>query len=165
MTCLHCHDLTIGHAPADQPRTGIATSSYRMLKNFGAAVYVSGTGDIDFEDPGSGGQNLYDAASMNLFCASCHGGFHAGNQGGPSPWLRHPTDVSASIAPQNYTFATSVIEVPVDSATDEVMCISCHRPHGNANLDMLRFGYNNTTDNEAGDTTASVGCETCHGVK
>lgn len=162
LQCVSCHDSTIGHAQADLARTGTSTSSYRMLGRGGQ--YVVGQGDIDFE--AGSGQNKYDADSMNKFCATCHGLFHSAT-GSSGAWVRHPTDVSTTVyAPANYTGTDKV--VPVGDAgsgkTNMVMCLSCHRPHGNANLDMIRFTYNGSA-NLANDGTTSQGCETCHGPK
>lgn len=165
--CESCHDLAVGHAPAGSARLGNATSSYRMLHR--NAQYVSGTGDANFEVGGATEKNVYNAASMNLFCATCHGTFHGllntdskGN--GTGAWIRHPTDISTNGYGANYNGSDKVVPLGDAGNTNQVMCISCHRPHGNANPDMLRFGYGGA-DNLAGDATASLGCETCHGVK
>ena len=161
LRCDSCHDPAIGHATADSVRAGDATSSYRMLHR--GAQYVSGTGDGIFE--AGVGSNQYNAASMNLFCATCHGIFHgAAGTGSSGAWIRHPTDVSTSAYGANYNGSDKVVPVGDAGSTDMVMCLSCHRPHGNANPDMLRFAYDGTS-NLAGDVTASQGCETCHGVK
>lgn len=168
LRCVSCHDPAIRHASAGTVRSGTASSSYRMLHGTTGNQYVKGTGDSNFE--AGAGQNQYDAASMNLFCANCHGLFHglAGN-GSSGAWLRHPTDVTTNPYGANYSGTDKV--VPVGSASiiadvdkNQVMCISCHRAHGNARPDMLRFNYN-VTDNVAGDVTASQGCETCHSDK
>lgn len=163
LRCDSCHDSTIGHAAADSARAGNATSSYRMLQRGGQ--YVAGKGSADFE--ADTGQNEYDAVSMNQFCAKCHGLFHgpAGTSSGGA-WIRHPTEVQTNTyGPANYTGGDKV--VPVGNIADGdyyVMCISCHRPHGSAYSDLLRFEYNGSV-NRAGDVTASQGCETCHDVK
>ena len=164
LVCTSCHDQAVGHAAAGSLRAGTAVSSYRMLGRGGQ--YVAGQGDVDFE--AGAGHNQYDAASMDLFCAKCHGLFHgAAGTGSSGAWIRHPTEVSTNTyAPANYTGLDKVVPVGnIDTNKYYVMCLSCHRPHGNANLDMLRFGYNNGADNLAGDAGASQGCETCHGVK
>lgn len=165
LTCQSCHDLTIGHAPADSVRLGNASSSYRMLHRSGN--YVAGTGDINYE--AGAGQNVYDAASMNTFCATCHGNFHGlpntdSVGDGSGSWIRHPTNVSTNGYGASYSGSDKAVPVGDAGNTDQVMCISCHRPHGNARNDMLRFSYGGG-DNLAGDVTASLGCETCHGTK
>jgi len=165
LVCIDCHDQTIGHSPADSVRTGTASSSYRMLKAFGAAQYVSGTGDLDYE--AGAGINTYNASSMNTFCASCHGGFHENPVPGDgdtwsvalSAWIRHPTDVDASTYAQNYQGTDKIVPLGGAGVANQVMCISCHRPHGNNRVDMIRFTY----DSAAGDGSVSLGCETCHG--
>ena len=134
----------------------------------GGGFYVKGTGVANYGVEVT--QNVYDATTMNLFCASCHGLFHGFNQGVgedpiPNTWLRHPTDVSLSREYPAATFTGSKTiplgnEDPAD--TDVVMCISCHRPHGSPYPDLLRFNY---SVNKAGDPSAAAGCETCHGVK
>ena len=107
---------------------------------------------------------------MNLFCASCHGLFHgdlntSSDNNGSKPWIRHPTNVNSSLIGANYE--GNLKAVPLGDAgatgTNQVMCISCHRPHGSAVNDLLRFSYSGT-DNYAGDVPASLGCETCHGA-
>lgn len=172
LTCVGCHDPAIGHSAAGSARTGTSTSSYRMLHS--GTQYVVGTGDVDFE--AGGGRNVYNASSMNLFCATCHGTFHSlantdSNGDGTGVWIRHPTDVRTDNYSDNYGGADKVVPIGTLLGTgiveaggvSRVMCISCHRPHGNANPDMLRFGYD-ATNNAAGDGVKSVGCETCHGM-
>ncbi|MFN2369319.1 MAG: cytochrome c3 family protein, partial [Desulfurivibrionaceae bacterium] len=166
ITCESCHDGTIGHMTANATRLGDATSSYRMLGR--DSVYVKGTGDINFEI--AAGQNIYEAASLNLFCATCHGLFHgSANQGEgqeptPNVWIRHPTDVSLSkeYPAAGFTGSQTVPMGSTGAVTDMVMCISCHRPHGSGEPDLLRFTY---SANQSGDSTAATGCETCHGEK
>lgn len=165
VTCESCHDRTIGHQIADAARSGTSTSSYRMLGR-GGGFYVSGTGDTNYEV--AAGQNTYNATSLNLFCASCHGLFHGLNQGVgedpvPNVWLRHPTDVSLAKEYPAATFTgNNTIPMGGDGTdTDLVMCVSCHRPHGSPQADMLRFSYSTVL---AGDGSSASGCEVCHGV-
>lgn len=170
LTCEDCHDLAIGHAPANSARAGDATSSYRMLHR--GAQYVKGTGDLYFES--GAGQNVYDATyatSMDLFCATCHGLFHGMTNtdsigDGSGAWIRHPTNVTTNGYGAGYIGNNKIVPVGDAGATgtNKVMCLSCHRPHGSSRPDMLRFNYNGI-DNQAGDATVSLGCETCHGVK
>ncbi len=168
LRCDSCHDPAVRHSAAGSVRSGTAGSSYRMLHGTTGNQYVKGTGDVDFE--AGTGQNQYDAASMNLFCANCHGLFHgsAGTSSGGA-WVRHPTDVTTNSYGANYIGGDKVVPVgdaglTADGHTNQVMCLSCHRAHGNASPDMLRFNYSGA-DNRAGDNTASQGCETCHGDK
>ncbi|MEW6600485.1 MAG: cytochrome c3 family protein [Nitrospirota bacterium] len=45
------------------------------------------------------------------------------------------------------------------SANGRVICLSCHRAHGSAQNDLLRFDYSTMN---AGNSTNNGGCETCH---
>lgn len=133
--------------------------------------------------------NVYDSDStdsVSIFCANCHGIFHdAANTGSSSPFTRHPTDeeavianidgagftpTSAEIDETPFAFTTAQITagmVTTDnttgtaytSANGKAMCLSCHRAHGTAYKDILRFNY---SDMNAGNTTNNHGCETCH---
>ena len=54
-----------------------------------------------------------------------------------------------------------------DTAVNDaiVTCVSCHRAHGSANDDLLRWDY---ADMDAGTTTVGVvgsGCFKCHSLK
>ena len=119
-----------------------------------------------------------DVDTISELCGQCHGSFHQGGLtgddgiGSASPWVRHPTDV---VIPNTgeYSSISSVYqdETPVGrtaladdlaasatgtvtAGTDTVMCISCHRAHGSAQPDMLRFSYTTQAD--------GVGCLNCH---
>ena len=165
--CTLCHDLSLGHSAADAVKTGDASSSYRMLNGNGGGFYVAATGDPNYEVGAT--RNQYDdAASMNLFCASCHGLFHGvedtdSNGDGTGVWIRHPVDVTTNGYGANYGGGDKALPVGDEGGTNQVMCISCHRPHGSPVNDMLRFTYDGTA-NLAGDVSQSQGCETCHGV-
>jgi predicted CXXCH cytochrome family protein len=163
LTCVACHGgATGGHhtyAAADTAQSGSAsTNSYRML--YASATGVEGTGSATY---GRSGNTTYgDTKSINNFCAACHGLFHGTvNQGSPSPWTRHPTDVSAAIGTVAYDGSAS-LTIPTSTSND-VLCISCHQPHGTANADLLRFSYGAV---KAGDgSVTATSCETCHGEK
>jgi predicted CXXCH cytochrome family protein len=65
----------------------------------------------------------------------------------------------------NYSTEAPVAWTNPDSPSLEtavVMCLSCHRPHGSNQPDMLRWDYRNMI---AGDDTKSGGCFTCHTTK
>jgi hypothetical protein len=165
MTCTSCHgDAQGGHhtyAPVDSTRTGGADDGYRMLTG------IEGQGDINYATASAAGANVYNASSLNGFCAGCHGGFHTlANQGGPTgAWVRHPTDVKADTFGVNYDGTASNV-IPTGAGDNFVMCVSCHNAHGSSQADLLRFTYNATDGvNYAGDANTDIGCETCHGPK
>ncbi|MBU0730332.1 MAG: hypothetical protein KKE17_14250, partial [Proteobacteria bacterium] len=146
-------------------------------------VYYGGTGN-DNEDP----------QSMGKYCSGCHYNFHAdgdntnesffgvdnGGNTATEVWFRHPAD---AVIPNSSEY-TSYVEydplVPVGRqekadiatvamdvvrpGTDKVICVSCHRAHGSAYPDMLRWDY---TGMETGTTgsTAGTGCFKCHSTK
>ncbi|MBI5665667.1 MAG: hypothetical protein HZC49_11375 [Nitrospirae bacterium] len=133
--------------------------------------------------------NVYDSDggdSISSFCANCHGGFHApGNTGAASPFTRHPTDeeaVVANIDGAGWAFSSAEIDqtpmgftsaqitagmvttdattgTPYTTGNGKAICLSCHRAHGSAEKDLLRFTYSSMN---AGNSTNNTGCETCH---
>jgi predicted CXXCH cytochrome family protein len=114
--------------------------------------------------------------SIGSFCAGCHTSFHAGMQF--NGWVRHPSDVvlpdDADLEYAGYTVYNPLapvakqtldgtISAEVVPGQDLVTCLSCHRAHGSAHPDMLRWDYNEC---EAGTgTAANCGCFVCHTSK
>ncbi|MGV1100015.1 cytochrome c3 family protein [Thiovibrio sp. JS02] len=102
-----------------------------------------------------------------------------------SPWVRHPTDfdmwnvrAKADYAGYGGVGNPYVVESPVASANVSdastrvanvytaqgdaiVTCISCHRAHGSANDDLLRWDYADMDAHAGG----SGGCFNCHTTK
>jgi predicted CXXCH cytochrome family protein len=128
--------------------------------------------------------NIYSAGvddpSISELCAKCYGNFHnesgsTDDCGSASPWIRHPTDVaipaSWAIGDTAYTLDGDDYKhnpVGYQDATFQLTsgrmatCLSCHRAHGTANNDLLRWGYSTQL---AGQETASqvdYGCLGCH---
>ncbi len=120
--------------------------------------------------------------SMTAFCCGCHGNFHV-EQDSSGNWIRHPSDavIPDTLGSEYASMSNSYNpEVPVarpagfagwvtgspsavaTAGTDMVMCLSCHRPHGSPNDDMLRWDY---ADMIAGDPLKSGGCFACHTEK
>ncbi len=119
--------------------------------------------------------------TMSGFCATCHGYFHLfdddfGNEGviindrvpPYSPFKRHPTDVLLPgggeygaiagynvVTPVARTSPPALIGAGV-SATDAVMCLSCHGAHATNFYKMLRW------DIKGPLATAISGCGNCH---
>jgi hypothetical protein len=159
--CESCHGANGGHH-------GVA-SSFRILQADGnldgttdgaIVAFGGGTAAVNYGNRESEA-GTYDAASMNAFCADCHGDFHGTtNTNAASPFVRHPTDVNID------TYSSYVQDnlIPVgDTAAVGVMCLSCHRAHGSASLDLIRFSYLQSVAGNGLDAVA--GCETCHGSK
>lgn len=120
----------------------------------------------------TGNHNVYRSDEMNTFCATCHMDFHGTANTGTGPFVRHPTDNNVTDDgvtdvvddamlqnnPWGFTDTTGLsISVAYDETGGKVMCVSCHRAHGSANLDNLRFDY---AAQSAG--TAGSGCQGCH---
>lgn len=172
ISCQSCHSASGHHSPS--------AGKYRMLTGSNTTIaagtaYGAKAGAAGVTS-GNRRNNIYQATNMNNFCAGCHGTFHgASDQGGPAAWVRHPTDVQVTNSTNypsivNYQANADIDAVVVGStvatptetaaATDRtVMCISCHVPHGGPYADLLSFNY---AANQAGGTTVSTGCETCH---
>jgi predicted CXXCH cytochrome family protein len=160
---------------------GGAGNSYRFLNG------VQGIEDDDFENETGTDHNTYYGEAraqgadttagldtISELCAGCHADFHTavGTATGAG-WIRHPTDFAFDATyGATYSAYNATIPVATDDATGAttdpagtgaiVICLSCHRAHGSDQADLLRFDY---TAVQAGDATASLGCETCHGVK
>ncbi len=130
--------------------------------------------------------NVYSAHAtegISSFCNQCHGEFHgtlATETGGTvGPWKRHPTDyklfvggaawdetqtnLQADEAPiglvaigANTTTSNYYQDGTIDTTNSAVICLSCHRAHGTANADLLRW-----TISSAG-SSADTGCLSCH---
>jgi len=162
---------------------------YRFLEGHmsGDGHGVAGVEDDDWEHiPSSDDHNEYlgfhdvDGGygfgdlghTMTAYCTGCHGVFHD-NQGGPSPWLRHPSDARLPSSGEyaNYTTYDPLVPVArpsldgtvsatVTPGTDMVMCLSCHRAHGSPYYKMMRWDYASTTL-----STALSGCNVCHTSK
>lgn len=125
--------------------------------------------------------NVYSAdrdndVTISELCAKCHGNFHgeSGNTsdvGEAGTWIRHPTDVEIPSTWAIYSTITIVdrkwnppgyaspTEGIAPTGTVMATCISCHRAHGTAENDLLRFAY---STQEAGMSTSTVGCLGCH---
>jgi hypothetical protein len=174
--CEDCHASAVGghhsYTGAGSAKAGtLTTNSFRMLQ---ADSLNDGTADGNFVTSGSAPNAIwgvndtyattnYNAASMNAYCAECHADFHgAGNtqDATSGAWVRHPTNVNANTYGLHVGGATA--QVPTGETDNDVMCISCHRAHGSAFADTLRFTY---SSQNANDGVASVGCESCHGSK
>ncbi|MFZ5993673.1 MAG: cytochrome c3 family protein [Thermodesulfobacteriota bacterium] len=121
-----------------------------------------------------------DVDTISELCCECHGSFHMSGSSGigtASPWIRHPTDVlipnSGEYASISITYNPTVpvarATIPAAAAssavaagTDIVMCLSCHRAHGSAYADILRWDYSTMVANGG---SLSTGCFVCHTTK
>ncbi|MDY6933981.1 MAG: cytochrome c3 family protein [Spirochaetota bacterium] len=157
--------------------------AYRML--YIGTAGVLGTPASDYEEAliGTGGvvtdpHNVYSAGvldpSISELCAKCHGDFHnesgtTEDCGAASPWIRHPTDVDIpgtwAIGDETNDLTRSDYKNnPVgfvggtETGERRATCLSCHRAHGTANNDLLRWDYG--TQVAAGGN--AYGCLGCH---
>lgn len=129
----------------------------------------------------SGGSGLTNRKTMTSFCSGCHSVFHGpedsgDGMGSASPWIRHPTDIALPTTGEynSYNPETSYnAEAPVAwtnpsvpaRAGAVVMCLSCHRPHGSEQPDMLRWAYSNMDVGTSDPAKAGHGCFVCHTQK
>lgn len=130
-------------------------------------VYKSLAGNAS--DTGVAGNDA-TGKSVSQLCALCHGGFHGtANTNAASPFVRHPTEnlipagwSGVTVDYTNNPFAFDDISALTTGAAytatnAKVACISCHRAHGSANDDLLRFNYTLQVAG-GGGTTGCLGC-------
>ena len=159
--------------------TGTNTyDSYRFLKG------VLGTEDPDWQWDTTD-VNIYKGkaradetdttTTISSLCGQCHGKFHNGvgnintSADLTTAWLRHPTDYNFKSIGGEYGSYVENAAVPVahenladTSAGKIVMCLSCHKAHGTAYNDLLRWSYG-TMDAHGG--AGDIGCFACHTTK
>ena len=170
-----------GHGVADAHGVcGIEDSDWQESCNAGNHNEYLG-----FSAPKTGTISLSNSHTVTAFCCGCHGNFHVEQENGA--WIRHPSDaVIPDRAGSEYADAFGANgtgtgsydpNVPVarpnfsgffgprstvEIGTDMVMCLSCHRPHGSPNDDLLRWDYG---DMLAGGGSNTTGCFACHSRK
>jgi len=160
--------------------TGIEDSDWEYTKSPSDHNFYHGTANI-YSSTGSG---LTNQKTVTAFCAGCHRVFHgpydsvdSTGMGSASPWLRHPTDIAlpqsgeynaydptSSDPVTGYSTEAPVAWVNPSSPTRAgaiVMCLSCHRPHGSDQPDLLRWDYNTIIAGGGG----TGGCFICHTTK
>lgn len=191
LECSSCHGSSGGHHGNSSTTYRLlsgtnATTSAQT--DFGAKAAVAGVssgtrGEVSYN---ATDMNLFCANCHGLF----HG---AANQDGTAlndgTWIRHPTDVSmatqkalgatltpslqegnnwlAAVAAQGTVAGVAAVDAVVvgsnGTATDVVMCLSCHVAHGGPYGDLLSYPYDASNNVAGGATPArSIGCETCH---
>ncbi len=123
---------------------------------------------------GNDDHTTLDNGTVSAYCCGCHGDFHLQSSG--TAWIRHPSDAvlpdrthdseyeaytqydpSAPVARQGLTAVSNA----VTKGSDVVMCLSCHRPHGSPNKDILRWNYDGMVAGTQGGS-AGTGCFVCH---
>jgi predicted CXXCH cytochrome family protein len=156
--------------------TGVEDSDWEYTKSTSDHNFYKGTANV-YSSTGSG---LTNQKTVTAFCAGCHRIFHGPYYGGGStegmgngsPWLRHPTDITLPTTGEynnydptnNYSTEAPVAWVNPSSPTRAqaiVMCLSCHRPHGSDQPDLLRWDYDTMIVEGGG----SGGCFVCHTTK
>jgi len=158
--------------------TGVGASDYEEALNLNTTAPAPGYTRTD----ATYAHNVYIAGTSNdtisKLCANCHGDFHGAGTGSGSPWQRHPTDVAL---PTSWDPADDAISSNADckynpfgfasgatntAGSKYATCLSCHRAHGTASYDILRFGYNTVLgDGSTGQSAGSgnmYGCLGCH---
>ena len=155
--------------------SGIEDNDWQATKGSGDHNEYMGFADVHNESAAF--YNLNNV--VTAFCGGCHGNFHEENASSPgaSPWIRHPSDavLPASGEYAGYTLYDPQVPVarpdltgwtgPRETVTpgiDMVMCLSCHRPHGSPNDDLLRWDYAGMI---AGGGSNESGCFVCHTAK
>lgn len=128
---------------------------------------------------GTGGGTGASGESISRFCSRCHGDFHGAFGAAGGPFNRHPVDWSlpavaatgrdmvanATLDMVNNPFAygdvsTLSTNVALTNTGAQVMCLSCHRSHGSAQPDLLRFDY--ATQIAGQGVGTNFGCLGCH---
>ncbi|GAB4486922.1 MAG: cytochrome c [Thermodesulfovibrionales bacterium] len=162
-------------------------SGYRFLRvndgtNGGHGTPVGGFGSADWELGGAtaANHNVYQGGAggntISQACAKCHGQFHGvANTGAASPFTRHPVDrdltagmiANADVDYENNPFVFSntagVSTTAAYTTTNaQVGCVSCHRGHGSANPDLLRFDYTTQVAGANPGAATGFGCLGCH---
>lgn len=179
------HHGNTGGTSAQVSSAAIASSvgaSYRFLGGIwgleNSQWNWAETASVHNEYCGVNGNTSYaNKTTISYSCAQCHGIFHK-TTGTPSPWTRHPTDITLPSTGEYASYTTYSVEAPVARSTvpatssstvtpsgttnDIVTCISCHRAHGSPEPDLLRWTYSGMV---AGTGTSDTGCFTCHTTK
>lgn len=182
LICEDCHTQVMHHADDSATVVDGTGGWYRFLYD------VSGIEDPDWEKTVSEfdhneyqGETAAFNGSISDGGCGCHGDFHALKNptgvGSGSPWLRHPVDVALPAEGEYTAYTTYNPTAPVarpdlsgysgpnsvvNPGVDQVMCLSCHRPHGTDQPDLLRWEYDTMIAN--GDPNSS-GCFICHSTK
>jgi len=162
------------------PVIGYGAKDYEEAIIDGSSTSVVTSGENQNVNIYSAGTVGASEATISELCAKCHGVFH-GTDGTPAngttnatgEWIRHPSDEElptdwimggvyefdgndAKNNPFGYENATYT------GNPTQVTCLSCHRAHGTANNDLLRWAY---TTQDAGTDTADYGCLGCHNAQ
>ena len=180
--CQGCHYEVFHH---------VDNANYRFLNShdYNTGAYVTGVEAANWEQDTSlevnrnkykgvnatSGSNLKTTKSITAYCGGCHANFHGiGSTSSNDAWIRHPSDILlpdsgeyAAYDPtttyNNYAPVGWVDPSTPTRASAVVTCLSCHRPHGSDQPDMLRWDYDACTTGTG--SAVDCGCFVCHTEK
>jgi hypothetical protein len=162
---------------------------YRMLAV--GTDKVLGTGASDYEEAlneslsttnhnlYSGGDYLTATDTISKLCGTCHAQFHQDVMNTDSQWIRHPTDqaIPSTAGWEIYDYFGTAwtgngaayknnplgfVNVTESAANARVICLSCHRAHGSAVKDGLRWDYSLQIAGTSTGSENTIGCLGCH---
>jgi hypothetical protein len=152
---------------------GIASAAWIKDTSVSPNVIAAGPDGADLTlDESSSNHNVYKGGFSN-WCSSCHPNFHGAdvsdsNVGNGSDFIRHPTHTAIDTMNTkygSYSYLYPLVKVGGNwtktsegsgnvAATDEVMCLTCHKAHASSNPDALRW--------DPSQASALGQCNKCH---
>jgi hypothetical protein len=184
LNCVSCHDQH-GNAFYRNVNAGSVSYTAATSPDNTKDVWVNTTSGSRYEQSNIKFMSNADPTNnaMSEFCASCHGSFHGGtvtdtDTGDGANFKRHPTEQALfggvgggkhtttalgdglTAADSIRVQATWTGAAAFTSGTARVMCLSCHKAHGNTRAFGLIYG--NNTDEAGTGTAPKALCDTCH---
>ena len=162
-----------------QPPDGDGSNADILCSLKDTSLANGGADDYDLSDTSYGKIDPAGGASgFSQWCITCHDNYD-GVSALTDDWLVHPVDEdyaedvgTEDMADFTTSYLAAATDLPLqdvaagssanagprgDADDDEVFCLTCHKAHGSAYEDGLRW------DNSPGATIADdVGCQACH---
>lgn len=158
------HNQYYGVARTSETGTALGSVSNLCAKCHGSFHAGSGNVSTSFSSPWVRHPTDFDMATAS---GTEYAFYNGGDGTNPAPYSTE-APVAATIVAAGTATAAPLATVNVTSATANasaiVTCLSCHRAHGSANADLLRWDYS-LISAATGGPNNNTGCFICHTTK